>query len=81
MIAFIQSILLLFLFNFIVTLQCPNGYQPSTVVANKCIHIHTEKQNCINATNYCQLNGGYLTSISSAFENNQIYGNKLGFDM
>ncbi len=59
--------------------QCPNGYRPLAVVSNKCIYINTMKANCVDAKNYCQLNGGYLTSISSAFENNEIYG-KYTFD-
>lgn len=56
--------------------ECPNGYRPSTVVANKCFRIYAEMKSFYDAQVYCQnvTLGANMLSISSAFENGDIYG-------
>ena len=59
--------------------SCPNGYQLSAVVSNKCFRIVTELQNFFNAHAYCRnattTNEGNMISIGSGYENGDIYCN------
>ena len=56
---------------------CPDGWHLSDTVIDKCYLVVTNKTTWFNASDYCRKAAGknaHLTSISSAFENNNING-------
>jgi hypothetical protein len=59
--------------------QCPNGYQASLVVPNKCYYFAVNLTNWFTAESYCrqQQPNGHLVSIGSAFENQNLEGERI----
>lgn len=59
---------------FVLTVQCPVGWQLSTIDAAKCYLVVTSKATWFDAEQYCKQTASHLTSITSAFETSILHG-------
>uniref|UniRef100_A0A914XII6 C-type lectin domain-containing protein n=1 Tax=Plectus sambesii TaxID=2011161 RepID=A0A914XII6_9BILA len=67
------SIILSFSLVITISLQdCPAGWKPSEVVSNKCYYVGVTKDTWFGAEGFCKNANGYLTTITSAFENGNV---------